>query len=244
MLRGSSKHSDLSDRISHWREEVFTSTIRQGSTGILRSQEHEPHHMKLRSRSRPALAEVSGNHYSKKRKASASMADIPAQKHGTKALVNDCVEEVARRPGPGRPRKNQQYNRDEDEDVEQPGPRRPGRPAKNRAPITTREVTRPFRTGFPPPEPSRRGSISPSKGSRSPSKRGQLTVYKSISEAAIDMYYLSRCSPAVHLTKFHTLKKLQRGISPLVSELFEKLQNIPSGSIPVALQVPFSSFYI
>ena len=239
MLWGTSKHYDLSDRISQWQEGVFTGTIRQGSIGETRSQEHEPHHMKLRSRdTRLALVEVSGNHYSKKRKASAGMEDVK------KAVTDDCVKKVARRPGPGRPPKNQQYDRDEAKDVEQPQPRRPGRPAKNREPVTSREVTEPFRTDFPHPELSRRGSISPTKGSQSPSKRGQLTVYKSISEAAIDMHYLSRCSPAVHLTKFHTLKKLQRGILPLVSDLFEKLQNIPSGSIPVALQVPFPSFYI
>ncbi|KAM0798182.1 hypothetical protein BDR22DRAFT_398740 [Usnea florida] len=234
MLWGTSKHSDLSDRISHWQEEVFTSTIRQGSIGRPRPQENEPYHMTLRPRSRQVLAEVSGNHYSKKRKAS-TMVDVPAKKHGRKEVTNEFFEEVARRPGPGRPRKIQQDDRDEDEDVEQPKPRRPGRPAKNREPITSREVTKSFPTDFPLPELSRRGSISPSKGSWSPSKRGQLTVYKPIPEAAIDMYYLSRYSPAVHLTKFHTMKKFQRGIPLLVSELFEKLQSIPSGSIPVAL---------
>ena len=243
MLWGTSNHSDLSDRISHWQEEVFTSTVRQGSIGKPRSEKHEPYHMTLRPRSRPALAEVSGNCYSKKRKAS-TMVDVPAKKHGRKEVTNDFVDQVAPRPGPGRPRKIQQYDRDEDEDVEQPKPRRPGRPAKNREPITSREVTKAFPTDFPLAEPSRPGSISPSKGSRSPTKRGQLTVYKPIQEAAIDMYYLSRCSPAVHLTKFHTMKKFQRGIPPLVSELFEKLQSVPSGSIPVALQVPFSPFCI
>ena len=196
--------------------------------------------MKLRSGdTRPALAEVLGNHYSKKRKASASMADAPAKKNGKKAVTDDNVEEIARRPGLGRLRKNQQDDRDEDEDVEQPGSRRPGRPAKKREPVASREVTIPFRTDVPPSEPSRSGSISPSKGSRSPSKRGQLTVYKSIPEAAIDMYYLSRCNPAVQLTGFRQLKEDRSGVSSLVTDLFEKLQNIPHGLIPLTLKVFF-----
>ena len=241
MLLGAGKNPDLSRRISLWQERVFKSTLQQVSTGQLRSQRHEPHHMRLRSRdTRPALAEVSGNPCSRKRKASMTMADGPSKKHGKKAVMDEGVEELVQRPARGRPRKNQQYDRDEDEHMDQPVARRPpGRPPKNVEPVISREATMPVRPAFPPPETPRRGSISPSKGSRSPTKRGQLTLYKPVSEVAIDMKYLSRCDPAVQLTDFEQLKRGGKKVSSLVDALFEKLQHIPDGLIPLALEVFF-----
>lgn len=238
MLLGVRKHSDLTARISHWQEEVFTSISQQASTGQPRSKDHEPHHMKLRSQgTRPALAEISGNPYSKKRKAFPTIANAPPKKQAKKAVMDNSGEEVAPRPGPGRPRKNQKHDGDENEEVEQPVPRPRGRPAKNIKPVASREVTMPFRNDFPFPESSRRGSASPSKGSRPPGKKGQLTIYKPFSEAAINMRYLSRCDPAVNLTKIHTLIQDQSVLSATVVDLFDKLRDVPHGLIPSALEV-------
>ena len=241
MLLGAGTNSDLSRRISLWQERVFKSTIQQVSTEKLRSQRHEPHHMKLRSRdTRPALAEVSGNPCSKKRKASATMTDGPSKKHGKKAVMDEGVEALAQHSGRARPRKNQQCDGDEDEHMDQPVPRRPvRRPPKNVEPVTSHGATMPFRPAFPPPETPRRGSVSPSKGGRSPVKRGQLTIYQPVTEVAIDMDYLSRCDPAVHLTTFRQLKKECNKVSSFVGDLFEKLQKIPDGLIPLTLEVFF-----
>lgn len=60
--------------------------------------------MKLHSRdTRPALAEVLGNPYSKKRKAFATMIDTPARKSGNKAAMNEYAEGVTQCPRRGRP---------------------------------------------------------------------------------------------------------------------------------------------
>ena len=80
MLWGAGEQSELFTRIDRWKQEVVKSKIQQSPTQA-RSQKYEAHHMKLRSReTRPALAEVSGNSYSRKRKASAIMADAPLKK--------------------------------------------------------------------------------------------------------------------------------------------------------------------
>ena len=242
MPLGPCENSDLSRRIGLWQESVFKSTLQQVSTGQLRSQRYEPHHMKLRSRdTRPALAKISGNPYSKKRKASTTTVDGPSKKGGKKAVMDKGVEELVQRPTRGRPRnKNQQYDRDKDEHQDQPVARRPpGRPSKNSEPVISHEATMPFRPTFPPPETPRRGSISPSKGGRSPVKKGQLTIYQPVSEAAIDMEYLRRCDPAVQLTDFQQLKEERKDAPPPVNALFKKLQYIPSGPIPLALEVFF-----
>ena len=79
--RDVSEHSDRFARIDHWKQEVVKNTLEQVYTSQPRSQRSELHPMKLRSQdTRPALAEVSGNPYSRKRKASATMADAPARK--------------------------------------------------------------------------------------------------------------------------------------------------------------------
>lgn len=153
MQRGVRKHTDLTARINHWQEEVLTRTLQPASTGDPRSKKHETHHMKLRSQAtRPALAEVSGNPNFRKRKATETIAGAPAKKHDKKAVVDNTGEDIAPRPGPGRPRKNQQHDRDEKEYVEQTAPRSRGRPPKNTEPVASREVIIPFRDDFPPPE--------------------------------------------------------------------------------------------
>jgi len=70
----------------------------------------------------------------------------------------------------------------------------------------------------------------------SPSKR-QLTLNKPISEASIDMEYLSRCDPAVYLTTFSDLRVQGMNVVSAVEELFVKLQQIPYGVILSALEV-------
>lgn len=191
--------------------------------------------MKLRSRdTRPALAEVSGNPYSRKRKASAAMADAPPRKYGKKAVTNEKVDESARRR-PGRPPKTRQVDVEE-EYVEQSASRHEGRSADSY------ESSLSSRHEFPPPETPRRGSTSLSKGNRSPSKKAQITLDRLIPEAAIDMKYLSRCNPAVRLTNFRELKQAQKRIPSLVGDLHQKLGGVPLGLIPFALEVCFPLF--
>ena len=236
MTRGAGGQLDLITKIDRWKQEVIRDTLEQSFTKSC-SQEYEPHRMKLRSQdTRPALAEVSGNPYSRKRKASTTMADAPPRKYVKKAVMDEKVEESARR-GRGRPPKNRQVDIDEEEYVEQSTSRRQGRPANLAESASSHQSSLPSRYDFPPPETPRRASTSPSKGDRSPSKRGQMTFDRQIPEAAIDMKYLSRCNPAVRLTKFRELKQAQKRISSVVEDLHQKLQDVPLGLIPSALEV-------
>ena len=241
MLWGASEQSELFTRIDHWKQEVVENTLQRTPTQA-RSQQYEAHHMKLRSRdTRPALAEVSRNHCSRKRKASPAMADAPSRKYGKKAAMDENVEESTRRPGRGRPPKHRQVDAGE-EFEEQSASYHQGRSANIAESATSYESSLPSRNKFPPPETPRRDSSSPSKGNRSPSKRGQITFDRLVPEAAIDMKYLSRCDPAVHLTNFRKLKQAQKGIPSLVGDLHHQLEDIPLGLIPFALEVCFPLF--
>ena len=243
MIRDVGEQFHLFARINRWKQEVVEDAQQQASTQS-RSQQYEAHHMKLRSRdTRPALAEVSGNPYSRKRKAFATMADAPPRKYGKKAVMDEKVEESARRPGRGRPPKTRQVDIHEEEYVEQSASRRQGRPANVAESASSHKSSLPSRHEFPPPETPRRGSTSPSKGNRSPSKRAQITLDRVIPEAAIDMKYLSRCDPAVRLTNFRELKQAQKRIPSLVGVLYQKLRDVPLGLIPGALEVCSSLFY-
>ena len=236
MLWDSGEHSDLFTRIDHWNQGVVKNTVQQTPTQS-HSQKHEAHHMKLRSRdTRPALAQVSGNPYSRKRKASTTMTDAPPRKYGKKAVMNENVEESTRR-GRGRPPKNRQVLTDEEEYVEQSASRRRGQSGKNAELANSGEPSLPIRAELPPSIWSPSRSASPRKAGTSPSKRGQITLDKPVSEAAIDMDYLSRCDPAVHLTTFRELKMQGVGIPSPVDDLFRKLQGVPRGPIPYALKV-------
>ena len=238
MLWGGSEQSDLFARIDHWKQEVVKGTLQQASATQPRPQQHEPHQMKLRSRvTRSALAQVSGNPCSRKRKASGVMADAPARKYGKKAVTDERIEDTARRPGRGRPPKNPQTVFHEDGPVEQTASRRQGRSANYAEFSKSREPSLPTRTEFPPSIWSPSGSTSPRKPSTSPSKKRQITLDKPISEAAIDMDYLSRCAPAVHLTTFRELKIDGVDILSPVDHLFQDLQGVPQGLIPFALKV-------
>ena len=240
MVWGASEQSDLYTRIDHWKQEVVKNTLQQIPTQA-RSQKYEAHHMQLRSRdTRPALAEVSGNPYSRKRNASAIMADAPPRKYGKKAVMNDNAEEVARRPGRGRPPKNRQVDTGEPEPMKQSTSRRQGQSANNAELANSREPSLPIRAELPPSIWSPSRSASPRKAGTSPSKKGQITLDKPISEAAIDMDYLSRCDPAVHLITFRELKIEGIGIPSQVDDLFRKLQGVPHGLIPYALKVSSS----
>ena len=237
MLWGASEQSDFLGRIDRWKQEVVKNTLQLATQG--RSQKYEAHHMKLRSRNtRPALAEVSGNLSSRKRKASA-MADAPPRKYGKKAVMDENAEGVARRPRRGRPPKTQQH--DTQAGMEQSASRPRGLSANNAELANSREPSLPIRTELTPSIWSPSRPASPRKAGTSPSKRGQITLDKPMSEAAIDMDYLSRCDPAVHLITFRELKLEGIGIPSPVDDLFRKLQGVPLGVIPRALKVSSSS---
>ena len=237
MLWGTSEQSDFFARIDRWKQEVVENTLQAATQG--RSHNHEAHHMKLRSRAtRPALAEVSGNPSSRKRKASA-MADVPPKKYGKKAVMDENAEGVARRPGRGRPPKVRQIDSSA-EPAKQSASRPQGQSTNNAGLASIREPSLPIRTELPPSIWSPSRPASPRKAGASPSKKGQITLDKPMSEAAIDMDYLSRCDPAVHLITIRELKMEGIGIPAPVDGLFRKLQGVPLGVIPRALKV-FSS---
>ena len=238
MLWGASEQSDLFARIDCWKQEVVENTLQQHPTQV-RSQHYEAHQMRLRSRgTRPALAEVSRNPDSRKRKAS-TMADAPPKKYGKKAVMDENAEGLAQRPRRGRPPKTQQH--DTEAKMKQSASRPQCLPANNAELANCREPSLPIRTELPPSIWSPSRPASPRKTGSSPSKRGQITLDKPVSEAAIDMDYLSRCDPAVHLITFRELKLEGIGIPFPVDDLFRKLQGVPRGLIPHALQVSSSS---
>ena len=222
MLWDTGIRSDLFARIDHWKQGVVKDTLQQGYTSQTRSQKYEPHHMKLRTRdTRPALAEVSGNPYSRKRKATATMADAPARKSGKKAA-------------------NNLKDNDEEEAMERPPPPRRGRPPKKGELTHPPDLSLRIAPGNPFSTWSPSVSNSPRKTSTSPSKKGQITLDKQRSEAAIDMEYLGRCNPTVKLTTFGELRLAGKGISSQAEALFRNLHDVPTGLIPFALKVPFS----
>ena len=235
MLWGASEQFDFLERIDRWKQEVVNNTLQISTQGRL--QKYEAHHMKLRSRdTRPALAEVSGNPSSRKRKAS-TMADAPPKKYGKKAVMDENAEGVAPRPRRGRPPKTQQH--DNEAEMKQSPFRPHGQLTNNAERARRREPSLPIRTELPPSIWSPSRSSSPRKAS--PSKKGQITLDKPMSEAAIDMDYLSRCDPAVHLITFRELKLEGIGIPLPVDGLFRKLQGVPLGVIPHELKVSSSS---
>ena len=236
MLWGASEQCSLFARIDRWKQEVVKNTLQSPTRG--RPQNHETHHMKLRSQdTRPVLAEVSGNPYSRKRKASVAMADEPPGKQDKKSVMDENTV-VARRPR-GRPPKNPQMDTAA-EPIKQSAPRPQGPPADNAELANSRQQSWPIRAELPPSIWSPSRPASPRKAGTSPSKKGQITLDKPVSEAAIDMDYLSRCDPAVHLITFRELKMEGIGIPSPVDDLFRKLQGVPLGVIPHALKV-FSS---
>lgn len=229
--------SDFFARIDRWKQEVVKNTLQQPPTQG-RSQKYEAHHMKLRSR--PALAEVSGNPYSRKRN-SAAMADASPRKYGKKAVIDENAEGVARRSGRGRPPKNRQIDTEEAEPMKQSASRPQSQSANNAELANSRESSLPIRAEVPSSIWSPSRSASSRKAGTSPSKKGQITLDKPMSEAAIDMDYLSRCDPAVHLITFRELKLEGIEIPSPVDDLFRKLQGVPIGLIPDALKVSSSS---
>ncbi|KAM0795840.1 hypothetical protein BDR22DRAFT_919349 [Usnea florida] len=232
MLWGASEQSNLFARIDRWKQEVVKNTLQSPTRG--RSQDHEAHHMKLRSQdTRPALAEVSGNPYSRKRKASVAMADAPPRKQDKKAVMDENTEVVARRPR-GRPPKNTQLDTAA-EPVKQSAFRLQDPQANNAEVANSREQSLPIRAELPPSIWSPSRPASPRKPGTSP-RKGQITLDKPVSEAGIDMDYLSRCDPAVHLITFRELKMEGVGIPSPVEDLFRKLQGVPLGVIPHALK--------
>ena len=204
--------------------------------------------MKLRSgHTRPALAETSGNPYSRKRKTSTTTRVIPAAKKSKGAATIGNVEGVGRRSRRGWLGRDRQADIQEVDHMAQPPPDRGvrgrGRPRKTAQLATPLDSDLLLLSKHSQSVPSRPSSPSKSKGSRSPSKRGQITLDKPTSEAAIDMNYLARCNPAVVLTTFGDLKEAQEAISLVVVDLFEKLRDVPLGLIPAALQVASSPLY-
>ena len=241
MLSGPSQEAAFFRRIDRWNQEVVKNTLQEASTRQVCSQKLEPHRMQLRSREkRPVLGQVSGNANPRKRKASVTMAD---QKQGKKAMTDKDYDDGPPRRGPGRPRKILPVDIEEDESLEQSARRRQGRPVNAPESSNSGESALAIRTHFPPPQISRPSSTSPSKDSRSPSKRGQILLGQQIPEVAIDMNYLKRCDPPVEQTLFRTMMEMKTKISLPVADLFEGLEKIPRDLIPAALEVRSSPIY-
>ena len=229
---------ELLARIERWNQEVIKNTLQQGSIKPPPSQSSKSHRMKLRSQvTRPALGEVSGNLYSRKRKASIEMPDRVNIKAGKKAVTDRHVREDGRRLDLGPSAENQGAGQDEDEALEQPVPRRRGRPPKNPEIASASRIDLQLRPGIAPPPWPLSDPSSSRKASTSPRKRGQITLEQPIAESAIDMSYLRSCDPAVYLTTFSELRRSLKRILPSVEGLYVKLQNVPHGLIPSALEV-------
>ena len=232
MLRDLDPHSDLFARINHWKQEVVKSTILQEYT---RQPPLESHPMQLRSQTtRPALGEVSGNPSSRKRKAFDEISDTVNIKPSKKAVMDQNTEGAGRPLRSSRPAGDLEPQSDEEETSKQPAPRRRGRPPKI---PQFNEIDLQPRPKNPDTVwvPSR--ATSPRKTTSSPSKKGQIPLDKPISEARIDMQYLSRCDPAVHRTDFASLRIESQEVPPPVRNLFEKLDTRPLGLVPSALKV-------
>ena len=242
MVRDAGKQSGLFVRIHRWQHEVVKDTLLHAPTQSP-SRKCQAHHMKLRPRdTRPALVEVSGNSYSRKRKASTTMADAPPRKHGKKKEVDKKVEEAPRRSEQGRIPKIRADDIHDDEYTEQSVSRRQDRPANIAGSAKSYESSLSSRSEFPPPETPQYGSTLPSTSNRSPSERAQVTLNDLIPENAIDMEYLARCDPPVYSTSFRQVKRSQKSISSLADDLHQKLESVPLGLIPSALEVCFSLF--
>lgn len=213
--------SDLFARIESWKQEVAKNTRQHELEGQPRLQKHEPHPMKLRSQdTRSALAEVSGNSFAPKRKASTTIADSATTKTDKKARMNE--------------------NEQKDGPMEQQAPRGRGRPRKIVEPTIAGPLSIQIPTGPPPTVWCPSSLTSPQKAPASPSKKGQVTLDKMPSEAAIDMAYLELCCPAVKMTSFKVLRQAGTEISSPVLDLHKKLETIPLGLIPSALEVSSS----
>ena len=211
-----SEYSDLIVRIDRWKQEVFRETIYGEDTRAQRLHTYESSHMKLRPRpTRPALGEVSGNPI-RKRKAPATEAVAVTTNKAKHAKMNE--------------------------------PRR-GRSSKGKKPQTAQEFDLPVRPesipalGSIPALESSSRSGSPSKATTSPSRKRQATYDTSFPDAAIDMYYLGRCNPAVKQTSFSDLRLQRPQMSSSVWELHERLWETPTGFIPSALKVLFPLSY-
>ena len=200
--------------------------------------------MKLRSlTTRPALAEVSGNPNVRKRKASVAMIDAAALRAGKRVEMDENVQKGSQRKV-GRPRKESRV--EVDRTMEQhASDRTQVRPPMNRKPQSAGGVAGEFvddndlhlRLEPSPSLFSGSSEASPGKVSKSPSKKGQVTLDRPTSEAGIDMNYLRRCDPAVKLTDFSNLRKARKEVPTSVFDLYKKLRDIPHGLIPSALEV-------
>ena len=119
------------------------------------------------------------------------------------------------------------------------------RSSKSKKPQTPGQFELPLRPesvpslGSIPTLPPSSRSASPSKPTTSPSRKGRL-ITDITPDAAIDMFYLRNCDPAVKPTTFSELRLEGQQIPASVLELQEKLHDTPCGFVPTALRVcPF-----
>lgn len=202
--------------------------------------------MKLRSlTTRPALAEVSGNPNVRKRKASVAMIDAAAFRAGKRVEMDENVQKGSQRKV-GRPRKESRVGVDRTME-QQASDRTQVRPPMNWKPQSAGGVAGEFADDTDlhlrlEPSPSLfsgSSEASPGKVSKSPCKKGQVTLDRPTSEAGIDMNYLRRCDPAVKLTDFSNLRKARKEAPTSVFDLYKKLRDIPHGLIPSALETRY-----
>ena len=221
------KHSDLFERIHLWKQEVVRNTIPSAPTVQSPPTANCPHHMKLRSQTTPqALAEVSGNPSSRKRKASNEIMDADASRFKRKANKDKNLH-----------KDSETLKAEAGETIQQREPPRRGRPKNIPEPKPTLESQMVLQSRVSPSLGLSSGSAKPRTTAKSPSKRGQLALETPTPNSGIDMKYLSRCTPPVRLTTFSELAFGGSTISLPVQKLKNQLQDVPLGLIPSALKV-------
>lgn len=236
MSRALPHYSDLVKRIDRWNHEVIRNTLQPAPTIQPRPGAYQPHCMRLRSQAtRPALAEVSVNPNTRKRKTPGGMADTDASKPKKKSKMGKNVQ------GATLPKDSGTLEAEACETIQQYKPLRRGRSQQDVELQKCREREVVMRSEVPALPGPASSSASPRKAAKSPSKRGRVAVETPTPDAAIDMEYLSRCTPAVNLTTFSDLAIDGETVTLSVRELHQKLKNVPRDLIPSTLQVNPSS---
>ncbi len=219
-MQPSTTPPDLFRRIDCWAQEVVKETEQYPQ------RQNSVHYMKLRSRpTRQHLSEISVNTCSsRKRKALETMSNTINTKAAKKAEL-DTIPRGRGRPLGSKNRVTHAENHGVDEDSNPLPLRNP-----SHVPSSVPDL-------LPPSASSARRAKS---GSPTKTKRGDITLDKQKSEAAIDMAYLARCSPAVKKADLLRLRAVKKKIPEPVLYLHGKLSDLPHSAIPFKLKVDCS----